>query len=54
MVTIIKKGASRLAIMQLLGKLRSKKGINAKKHCGVIKIKGSPLSIQQKLRNEWA
>jgi hypothetical protein len=53
MVTIIKKGANKLVISQLLGRLRSKKRIDAKKYCGIIKIKGNPLTIQQSLRNEW-
>jgi hypothetical protein len=53
MVTVIKKSASKLAINQLLGKLLPKKGLNAKKYCGVLKLKSNPLTIQQKLRNEW-
>ena len=54
MVTVIKKGSSKSAIGQLLQKLKIKKGFNAKKYCGVIKLKSNPLTIQKKLRNEWA
>ena len=53
MVIIIKKNSTKDAIMSLLSKLRSKKGFNAKKHCGVIKLKSDPLTIQKKMRDEW-
>ncbi len=53
MVIVIKKGSSKATILELLDKLRNKKGFNAKKHCGVIKLKSDPLTIQKKLRDEW-
>jgi hypothetical protein len=30
-----------------------KKGFDAKKYCGVIKLKESPMTIQNRLRDEW-
>jgi hypothetical protein len=53
MVTIIKKGTNKAVITQLLKKMHGKKKFNAKKHCGVIKLKSSPLDIQKKMRDEW-
>lgn len=54
MVTIIKKGISKEKLIKLVDKLKSRRGINSKKHCGVIKLKEHPLDIQKKLRNEWS
>ncbi len=54
MVTVIKKGSSKSVIIHLLQKLKIKQGFNAKKYCGVIKLKSSPLIIQKRLRNEWS
>jgi hypothetical protein len=54
MVTIIKKGASKSSIKQLLQKIQVKKGIEAYKYCGVIKLKQHPLVIQKLVRDEWS
>lgn len=54
MVTIIKAGANKTTISQLLDKLKYSKGINAKKYCGVIKLKKHPLAIQKEMRDEWS
>ncbi len=54
MVTVIKQGSSKASIKQLIEKLQSNKGIDAKKFCGVIKLKEHPLIIQKKLRDEWS
>jgi hypothetical protein len=54
MVTIIKEGTSKNLIAQLIDKLKYNKGINAKKYCGIIKLKQHPLSIQKELRDEWS
>lgn len=53
MVMIIKKGTSIEDIRARLAKLKSKKGFNARKHNGVIRLKESPLEIQKKMRDEW-
>jgi hypothetical protein len=53
MVTIIKKGTSKTSIKHLVDKIQVRKGIDAQKYCGVIKLKESPVDIQKKLRNEW-
>jgi len=53
MVTVIKKGSSRSSIKKSLEKLKSHKGIDAKKHSGVITLKETPLTIQKKIRDEW-
>ena len=53
MVTILKKGTAKSRILQLLNKLKTKKGIEAFKYCGVIKLKKDPLLIQKQMRHEW-
>lgn len=53
MVTVIKKGASKTSIRNLVQKTQVKKGINAKKYSGILKLKEHPLDIQKKLRDEW-
>lgn len=54
MVTVIKQGSSKASIEKLLKKLKSKKGFDAKKYCGVIKLKANPLTIQKMMRDEWS
>jgi|LakMenEpi03Aug12_release.lakeMendotaPanAssembly.Ray.scaffolds.fasta_scaffold864231_1 hypothetical protein len=53
MVTVIKKGTSKTSIRNLVKKTQMKKGIDAKKYSGVLKLKEHPLDIQKKLRDEW-
>ncbi len=53
MVTVIKKKSSIKQIRQALKKLRGSKKNNARKYCGVIKLKENPLVIQKQLRDEW-
>lgn len=53
MVVIIKQSSSKRKIEEALKKLRKRKGFDAQKYCGVIKLKEHPLSIQKKLRDEW-
>jgi hypothetical protein len=56
MVLVLNKGASKKEIEQAnkkLSKMPARKKLDAKKYCGVIKLKEDPLSIQKKLRDEW-
>lgn len=53
MVTVIKKGSSKTSIKHLVQKTQVKKGIDARKYSGVLKLKEHPLDIQRKLRDEW-
>jgi hypothetical protein len=53
MITKIKKGTSSKEIRRILAKQKHPKGINAFKHCGVIRLRKDPLDIQKELRNEW-
>ncbi|MCF8449717.1 MAG: hypothetical protein K9G49_07575 [Taibaiella sp.] len=56
MVLVLNKGASKKEIDQLnkeLLQLPSRKKLDAKKYCGVLKLKEDPLTIQKKLRDEW-
>ena len=56
MVLILNKGASKKdidLINKKLGQLSVRKKLDAKKYCGVIKLKEDPLVIQKKLRDEW-
>jgi hypothetical protein len=53
MVTIIKKGSSKAVIKKQVEKVQTKKGLDAQKYSGVIKLKDQPLSIQKAMRDEW-
>lgn len=59
MVVIVRKSAKnkrldKLIPDKILRSQKPRKPLNAKKYCGVIKVKGNPLTIQRKLRNEWS
>lgn len=56
MVLVLEKGATKKQMEQLnkkLSHLPARKKLDAKKYCGVIKLKEDPLVIQKKIRNEW-
>ena len=56
MVLVLKRGATKEDMERINKKLRhlpSRKKLDAKKYCGVIKLKEDPLVIQKKLRDEW-
>ena len=33
---------------------KGKKPVNARKYVGKVKVKGNPVTLQRKLRNEWS
>jgi hypothetical protein len=53
MVTIIKKGANKLNIQKALDAVTLRKGMDASKYCGKVKLEKEPLTIQKNLRDEW-
>ena len=53
MVTVIKKGTDRISIQKALENISVRKGMNAFKYCGKVKLEKEPLMIQKNLRNEW-
>jgi hypothetical protein len=53
MVTIIKRGAHKLNIQKALDSVTLRRGIDASKYCGKIKLEKEPLTIQKNLRDEW-
>ncbi len=55
MVTVLKKGASKSSIRNLLSRLhkRAGKGINVYKYVGKISLNTDAVLIQKKLRDEW-
>mgnify|MGYP006201487983 CR=1 FL=1 len=55
MIAIIKQGSSLESINKILKKLseKKKKGIDAKKYCGVLFLTEDALATQNKMRNEW-
>lgn len=55
MVTVIKKGASKRSIEHSIKMLlvKGRKGFDAKKFCGVLKLEEDALAIQKRLRDEW-
>jgi len=55
-VLTIKRGQSKKSIKERLEawvSSRKQKGINAKKHSGVIMLKKGPVEIQKEMRDEW-
>jgi|LakMenE18May11ns_1017448.scaffolds.fasta_scaffold7186120_1 hypothetical protein len=50
MVTVIKKGSSKATIKQLVDKVQVKKGLDAKKYSGVIKLKNIPFQSDKSIR----
>ena len=53
MVIIIKRSSDKEKIKALLEGLPRKGKFDAYKHCGVLKLKRSPIDIQKALRDEW-
>ncbi len=56
MITILKSGMTKKNIQLLLKRIRdsrSRKGIDAYKYCGTIKLQADAMIIQKELRNEW-
>ena len=56
MIIELKKGASIEEfeeVNQFLSNLLSRKKLDAKRFCGVIKLNEDPLVNQKRLRNEW-
>jgi hypothetical protein len=56
MVIKLTKTAKKPNINKLLNSVslkRGKKLLDAKKYCGILKIKGEPTEIIRKMRNEW-
>lgn len=53
MVTVIKKGTDKISIQKAFESVSIRKGINAFKYCGKVKLEKDPLTIQKNLRNEW-
>lgn len=51
----IKQGTSKKVIAERFKKLynRGRKGFDASKFCGVLKLEEDALSIQKRLRDEW-
>ncbi len=57
MVLVLNPNASKSEIKKLEKKLeemqQKKKGFDAKKYCGTIKLAKDPLEIQKEMRSEW-
>lgn len=56
MITVIKQGSTKELIQEIWDRLfaeKHRKGVNARKFCGVLKLQEDPLVIQEKLRDEW-
>ncbi|MBK6777103.1 MAG: hypothetical protein IPG74_15140 [Flavobacteriales bacterium] len=56
MVIVIKKNTSKKRVKALLKKARpaKRKGFDARKHLGKMKLDEDTLLIQKRLRDEWA
>jgi hypothetical protein len=53
MKTIIKKTDTIQEINKKLDAIKNKRGFDAFKFCGVLKLEKTPLQIQKEMRNEW-
>ena len=56
MVTVLKRGSDSKKIDEIIRKiatLKTSKGIDAKKYCGIISLVEKPLAIQKKMRDDW-
>ncbi len=56
MIAEIKHGSNLTEIKKLLSRIatrKPKKGLDAKKYCGILKLHEHPLAIQKKMRDEW-
>jgi hypothetical protein len=56
MIAEIKHGSNLIEINKLLSRIatrKPKKGLDAKKYCGILKLREHPLAIQKRMRDEW-
>lgn len=53
MVFIINKDTKKEEFDKKLSESNDIRKFDARKFCGIIKLKENPLEIQKKLRNEW-
>jgi len=53
MDTVIRKGEKEARFIDILLKMKQRKGIDTRKYCGVISLREDPLVIQKKMRDEW-
>lgn len=53
MVIVIKRNSSKKVIQDALNKIHVRKGFDAYKYLGILKLKGDPIGIQKKVRDEW-
>ena len=53
MKTIIKQKEDHKKARATLNKALQKEGVDTRKHCGVIRLKEDPLTIQKRMRDEW-
>jgi hypothetical protein len=56
MIAEIKHGSNLSEIKKLLSRIatrKPKKGLDAKKYCGILNQREHPLVIQKKMRDEW-
>lgn len=53
MTVVIKQSSDISSMLKILEELPREGKFNAKKHCGVLKLKKSPLEIQKAMQDEW-
>jgi hypothetical protein len=49
----IDKNSTVTQLHAAIRKVQTERGVNTLKHCGTIKLKESPITIQKKMRSEW-
>lgn len=57
MVLVLNKNSKKSDLDNFLKKAsekKAKKGFDANKYCGKVKLKEHPLDIQKKIRDEWS
>jgi hypothetical protein len=56
MIVVLKQCSNLREIQEAFGKIskmKPAKAIDAKKYCGVLKLKEQPIDTQKKMRDEW-
>lgn len=53
MTVVIKPSAKKNQIEKLIAALKKEGKFDAFKHCGILKLKKTPLNIQKQMRDEW-
>ncbi len=52
-IIVLKTNEKKTAARKIMGRLKLKRGLQAKKYCGKINLQIDPINYQKKVRDEW-